>query len=260
MIKLGICAPLDAFETVAQMGFDYMETGLVPLYRLSDEDFASLCERVDRAPIRLEAINGMLPGTLPVTGPSVDEDALDEYLEKSFTRAHRLGAEVVVFGSGAARGVPAGFPIDEAWRQLFAFLKRADAHAGRHELTIAIEPLCRPECNILNLVSEGAAIASILNAPHVRTLADTFHMAISAEPASVLTLYGAQLAHVHIANPNGRVCPEEGDGEDYASLLRALKDGGYDARVSIEGIVTPFEEKAPLGLRALDRARRAVWG
>lgn len=260
MIKLGICAPPDAFETVARMGFDYMETGLVPIHRMNDEDFANLCARVERAPIRMEAINGMLPGTLPVTGPHVDEGALDEYLEKAFARARRLGAEVIVFGSGAARGAPAGFPMDEAWRQLFAFLKRADAHAGRHGLTIAIEPLCRPECNLLNLVSEAAAIASILNAPHVRTLADTFHMAISSEPASVLTLYGAQLAHVHIANPNGRACPEPDDGEDYAALLRALKDGGYDARVSIEGIVKPFEEKAPLGLQALDRARRAVWG
>lgn len=260
MIKLGICAPLDALETVAQMGFDYMETGLVPLYRLSEEEFARLCERVDRAAIRLEAINGMLPGTLPVTGPNVDEEALDEYLEKAFARARRLGAEVIVFGSGAARGVPAGFPMDKAWRQLFNFLKRVGGHAERHGLTIAIEPLCRPECNLLNLVSEGAALASVLNVPQVRTLADTFHMAISAEPTSVLTLYGPQLAHVHTANPNGRVCPEVGDGVDYEALLRALKDGGYDARISIEGIVKPFEEKAPLGLQALDRARRAVWG
>lgn len=114
MIRIGICSPMDAFETVAQMGFDYMETGLVPLYRLSDEDFSRMCERVDRAPIRIEAFNGMLPGTLPVTGPNVDGGALDEYLEKSFARARRLGAEVVVFGSGAARNVPAGFPIDEA--------------------------------------------------------------------------------------------------------------------------------------------------
>ena len=144
MIRIGICSPMDAFETVAQMGFDYMETGLVPLYRLSDEDFARMCERVDRAPIRIEAFNGMLPGTLPVTGPNVDGGALDEYLEKSFARARRLGAEVVVFGSGAARNVPAGFPIDEAWRQLFDFLKRAGAHAEAHDLTIAIEPQCRP--------------------------------------------------------------------------------------------------------------------
>lgn len=82
MIRIGICSPMDAFETVAQMGFDYMETGLVPLYRLSDEDFSRMCERVDRAPIRIEAFNGMLPGTLPVTGPNVDGGALDEYLEK----------------------------------------------------------------------------------------------------------------------------------------------------------------------------------
>ena len=94
---------------------------------------------------------------------------------------------------------------------------------------------------------------------NVRTLADTFHMAVSAEPASALTLYGSQLAHVHTANPAGRLCPEPDDGEDYEALLRALKDGGYDARVSIEGVVKPFEEKALLGLQALDRARRAVW-
>ena len=121
------------------------------------------------------------------------------------------------------------------------------------------EPLRRAESNIINMVSEATILASILQLRHVRALADTYHMAISSEPASVLTLCASQIAHVHTANPIGRECPKPNDGEDYAKIMQALKDGGYDARMSIEGKTEPFVEAGTQGFACLDAARKAVW-
>ena len=84
-------------------------------------------------------------------------------------------------------------------------------------------------------------------------------MAISSEPVNVLTLCGSQIAHVHTANPIGRECPKPNDGEDYAKIMQALKDGGYDARMSIEGKTEPFVEAGTQGFACLDAARKAVW-
>lgn len=259
MIRLGICGPIENIEVVAKMGFDYLEAGLTRLSEIDEAEFRALRDRVQAAPIRVEAFNGMLPAKLRVTGSDVNAQALHEYLDKTFARAKQLGGQIVVFGSSGARNVPDGFPIDMAWRQICNFLRLAERHAIDHDITIAIEPLRRAESNIINMVSEATILASILQLRHVRALADTYHMAISSEPASVLTLCASQIAHVHTANPIGRECPKPNDGEDYAKIMHALKDGGYDARMSIEGKTDPFVEAGTQGFACLDAARKAVW-
>lgn len=259
MIRLGICGPIENIEVVAKMGFDYLEAGLTRLSEIDEAEFRALRDRVQAAPIRVEAFNGMLPAKLRVTGSDVNAQALHEYLDKTFARAKQLGGQIVVFGSSGARNVPDGFPIDMAWRQICNFLRLAERHAIDHDITIAIEPLRRAESNIINMVSEATILASILQLRHVRALADTYHMAISSEPVNVLTLCASQIAHVHTANPIGRECPKPNDGEDYAKIMHALKDGGYDARMSIEGKTDPFVEAGTQGFACLDAARKAVW-
>ncbi|MBE5766820.1 MAG: sugar phosphate isomerase/epimerase [Clostridiales bacterium] len=259
MVRLGICGPIENIEAVAKIGYDYLETGLIRLYEASDEEFAQLCARVDNAPIKVEVFNGMLPGTLKVVGKDVNAQALHAYLDKAFSRASRLGAKVIVFGSGGARNVPEGFPVDMAWRQICNFLRIVERHAMDHNLIIAIEPLRRAETNMINLVSEAVALTSILQLNHIRALGDTYHMAFVSEPTSVFTLNAHQIAHVHTANPLTRACPKEGDGEDYAKILQHLKDGGYNARVSIEAFIEPYIEAATDGFACLDAARKAVW-
>ena len=146
MIRLGICGPIENIEVVAKMGFDYLEAGLTRLSEIDEAEFRALRDRVQAAPIRVEAFNGMLPAKLRVTGSDVNAQALHEYLDKTFARAKQLGGQIVVFGSSGARNVPEGFPIDMAWRQICNFLRLAERHAIDHDITIAIEPLRRAEC------------------------------------------------------------------------------------------------------------------
>ena len=69
---------------------------------MPEGDFQAALDRVSASPIKVEAVNGMLPATLPVTGNEVNAQNLHDYLEKAFDRARRMGVRVAVFWAGMA--------------------------------------------------------------------------------------------------------------------------------------------------------------
>lgn len=258
MNRLGVCAGVDAILAAEAAGFEYLEGNLSEIALLPEPAFQTRRALVGEAGIDAEVFGCMLPRELNVTGLGVNAAELHEYLGFAFDRACVLGAKVIVFASPCARQVPEGFPVDVAWRQISNFLRIVEKHASQRGLTVAVEPLCRSECNILNTVAEATLLTSILQLPHIRVLADSYHMAMGHEPLSALSQAGPLLCHVHTANALGRAFPKAGDGEDYTALFLALKRADYTGRVSVEGAFEDFEGDAKEAFAALDAARRAV--
>ena len=255
MIKLGVCTGISNIKKAAAAGFDYIEAALNGIAALSDEEYEKALGEVNQASIKVEACNCLLPGSLKVTGPDVNAQALHDYLEKAFTRAEKLGTKVVVFGSGAARGVPEGFDVAQAWRQIANFLRLCESHASAHDITVVIEPLRSGECNIINYVSEATILASLVQMEHICVLGDTYHMAFGHEGFRALSMAGSLLKHIHVANAIGRLYPKVGDGEDYEGLFATLKAMGYEGRVSVEGKCSDFDVDARAAHEALAAAR-----
>ena len=262
MIRLGVCTEPKYAAVLASLGFEYIEIGLAWLHSLTDEEYAAQLALIKDAPIAAEAANGMMPGTVKVVGPEADEEKIKAYLEKAFSRAREMGVKTVVFGSGAARGVPEGWPHEKAWRQIAAFLKIASDYGRKYGIDLAIEPLRRGECNILNLVTEATLMSSLLNLDNVGALGDTYHMISTHEPYSALAQAGKRLRHVHVSHTlgvdQGRIWPAPDDGEDYVSLFKALKAAGYEGRVSIEAGCNDVTEDGKKAFAVLDAARGSV--
>jgi len=258
MIRIGICAGVDKLETVAALGYDYMETSLSAIAAMTEDEYEELVRRVDASSIRIEACNGMLPARVRVTGPDVSAQQQHQYLDHAFARARRLGVEVVVFGSSGARNVPEGFDYGTAYRQVNNFLRLAHGHAQDYGIKIVIEPLRRRESNILNLVSEANLICGMLQLPTVGVLGDTYHMAVNSEPLDVFAQAGPRLWHVHTANAIGRKLPKAGDGEDYEAIFRALNAAGYEGRLSCEAGAEDFDRDAAEALECLKQAQAAA--
>ena len=260
MIRLGVCTKPENMELLAKQGFEYIEVGLSWLAGLSEEDYRRELAIAKAAPIGVESANGMLPGAVRVTGPEADEAVIRDYLEKAFCRAHEIGIRVVVFGSGGARRVPEGWPQVEAWRQIARFLAICEEYCAKYDIEIAIEPLRRAECNIMNLVTEGTMMSALVNLPHIGTLGDTYHMICGHEPYSALVQAGKALRHVHISHSlgvdAGRIWPSPDDGENYREVFEALEAAGYEGRVSIEAGCEDMAVDGPKAFAALDRARR----
>lgn len=248
-MKFGVCQEPRFAPALAVAGFDYIEVNVQSHLMPSapESDFAPMADILKSLPIPPYAANCFLPGNLKVTGPNVDWHAVQKYVGVAMARAERVGMQIIVFGSGGARGVPDGFSFDEATSQLAQFGQIAGSIAAEHGVTVVIEPLNRGECNILTSVPEGASLAKKVNLPRFQLLVDAYHWARENEPVSNITDHGALIKHAHLATYPTRKAPglEE---TDFTPFYKALKSINYSGGLSIEGGWGDIEKDAPAAL------------
>ena len=233
-MRIGVCT-YGWTPKVFPAGLDFVE-GSIPhlLVPLEDESvFEGKLAEVRSFPIPVEGGIVFLPGELKTTGPGVNQDALDAYVKKALARAEKVGMRVIAFGSGGSRKVPEGFAQETAVGQLVGHLKRWGLMAEEAEITFAVEPLRSSETNIINRVSEAVDLVERVGRKNVGILADTYHMSWEGEGPEAIRAAGELIAHVHCAEKEGRTPPGT-HGEDFRPFFRALKEIGYEGRISIE--------------------------
>jgi sugar phosphate isomerase/epimerase len=239
---------------LAKAAFDYIEENvqgfLVP--EDSEAAFSAKLDAAKQTALPILAANCFLPGTLKCTGPEVDLERIARYAEAAFRRAHQVGIRLIVFGSGGARQIPEGFDREVARNQFISCTRRIAPLAERHGVTIVIEPLNKKECNFINSLAEGAAIVEAAGHPHLRLLADVYHMRMEQEPSDEIVRHGRWIEHVHVAELEGRQAPGT-QGEDFGPYLRALKKINYRNAISFECNWKQFPEQAAGSLREFRR-------
>ena len=238
MTAIGICTDFFNLPEVAGLGFDYAELSLRDVAALSESDFEALAAYVGGTGIAVYACRDMLPDDLPVTGPGVNATALHGYLDRAFARAQRLGVKIVALDAARSRTVSADGDFPFAWRQLGNFLRLAQGHARERGITVALEPLRKADCSLMNLVSEATLIAGLLQLSNIAVAAHWGHMSMASEPMDALWRAAPLLRHVHLENALTRRLPAPGDGEDYARMLSPLNVMGYAGGISLCGTIT----------------------
>src|SRR3972149_7241552 len=127
-------------------------------------------------------------------------------------------------------------PYEEQWACLVDNVRAAARLLETAGLTLMVEPI-----NTFDLpkffLSRSAEVIRLLDgggAPNVRLQYDVYHMQ-RAEGNIIATLRAllSRIGHVQIADPPGRHQP--GTGElNFATILRALDDGGDEGHVGLE--------------------------
>jgi sugar phosphate isomerase/epimerase len=158
-----------------------------------------------------------------------------------------------VYGNLLTRGrsLPEGFPKAEAWIQMVTFGKRAAAEARRRGITVLFEPMPARGGVLVNTVAEAAELVKAVGDEHFRLLVDYGYFTDSGESLRALKGAARLVRQVEIQNPKGRVYPRSAEESDYASFVRALKDGGYKGGFSIHGAPTDFWVDAPRAIAML---------
>lgn len=268
-IRIGCCVNMIAGRddrtgaehapALAGFGYDYLELPLAEMMVLSDSAFAELSASIASQPISCEASNNFFPKTMRLTGPDLDLPQVVDYAGKALSRAASIGAKYVVFGSGPAKNVPDGFPLEEGYAQIVRMLQQIAPAAGKSGVEIAIEPLRRAECNLINTFAEGCRLAEDVNRKEVKVLVDFYHLTVENEPLENLLAMGDKhLRHIHFANPAGRVFPSSKDKTNYLPFFKTLKEIGYSGRISVEAYTDNFPEAAPAALELLRGCLDAV--
>ena len=254
-MRYGVCTSLKNLPH-GVTGLDYIESTIADTLcpQESEEVFESRLEAARSSPAPVEGLYILFPGEFKTTGAAVDNERLDRYMATVLSRAGRLGAKIIGFGAGRSRQCPEGFDPLTAIEQIVGHLQRWGPVAANVGIVIALEPLHRPETNIVTTLAEGADVVRRVNLPSIRLLADTYHMAREGETPEAIRQAADVIGHVHCAETNGRGAPGT-TGEDMRPFFRVLKEIGYSRRISIEAGWKDFSAELP---GAIDELRRQV--
>lgn len=248
---------IEIIEKIAEYGYDYIELPLAEMMDLERDVFDQLKTRIKNSGLCCEVCNNLFPARIRLTGADVDMETIKEYARKALARAGELGVTTVVFGSGTAKNVPEGFPMERAYEQVVEITRLLAPIARDNGITIVIEPIRKPECNIINSFQEGVMLAEEIHDENIRVLVDYYHMVWETESPEILMKYGKEyLRHVHFANPNlsgeeGRIYPAKTSEWDYGAFIETLHKIHYEGRVSIEAGAADFDRQAKVALEFL---------
>jgi sugar phosphate isomerase/epimerase len=207
-----------AVDHATRLGFDALE--------LFPGDLGTLPTRGQLGGLAVSAVGtgaGWVKHKLSLTSPDAgDRRRATDFLRALADEATALGAPVIV---GSMQG---------RWGD---GVSRADAVNHLRDALAAVptpvlvEPLNRYESNVLNTLADTVVLTDGL--PHVRVLADLFHMNIEeADLAAAIRSAGAAVGHVHLADSNRR--PAGMGHTDFGPVVAALRDIGYAGYLSAE--------------------------
>lgn len=245
-MRIGITG-IENAAAAAKMGYDYLEVNASALAFLSEGEFEKKLVSIQDCGLPAECANVLFRDIQLLTEEGGKQ--AEAYLRGAFERLRRIGVRLAVFGSGGARRKPEGMNFAEGWRRLRDVTRIIGSVASEYGIQIAIEPLCREETNMVNTVTEGAALASAVDLPNVWVLADSYHMFKDQEPLENLRTVG-RLSHVHAALRDGRSFPTYAESQ-MRMFMNELYAIGYDGRITIEANTRCFAQEGPLALATL---------
>ena len=229
-MRFGVCTGPENAHLAAAAGYDYLELAVASHLRPeADLDLSPLA----LLPLPVEAFNLFVPGEIKLGGDVVDWERVTAYVQSAVPRAAAAGASIIVFGSGGARNIPEGGDRMVTWKNLERFLTLCSDVAADTPVAIAIEPLNRSECNIVNSVAEGMDLVRAVGRPNIAVLSDLYHVDVEKQDYAETVDAGPNLIHVHVAGA-GRRAPTAEDIPFLTGYFRAVKAAGYTGRVSVE--------------------------
>jgi sugar phosphate isomerase/epimerase len=263
-MRIGLYVNILDLPKVEKTGFDYVELSVVDVLdpnKVSEQEFFNECVTLMQGhSIRAEAFNTLFPPDMKLVGEEVKKESLKKYLDVIIPRAKKLGARIIVWGSGQSRNVPAGFSREKAWNQLKEIIYYAATLCKGEDILIALEPLNSYVSNILNTIDECLRMAEELNKELnqdiIGIVADTSNMNIEELDFEKPLLNAKdKLFHVHFRDSGGRApgvgnIPFGGRAPGlghipFHKIAQALKKINYRGRGSIEASIDLDKELIP---------------
>jgi len=246
-MKFGYCLDLkfldgDAlsqsiFDEVCESGYDYLELPLSGIAALSWGDFTRLREELSARKLYCLACYLFFPPGMIIAGAGQDMGKVISYIEEALFRAGQLGVETVVFGSGGARR-------DATWAELRDVLGIMDGESAINGLTVVVEPLNRQETNVINSYTE--AVKHVEDWEYLGAMCDWYHVHMDGQGLDDLFEYPDKLGHLHIAYGKERLLPSPNDDmAHYSDFVNAVKNLGYNNKLSVEGNLKSVDEIRP---------------
>jgi len=218
---------LQLLKALKEAGTDGVE---IPTMEGKVSDYVQLGKILDDLGLeRTSSMAFVTPDQNPVSGDSRQRQGAVDHLNWLIDCSHAMGSTVIcgpmfqTIGQFTGNG-PTETELARAAEVLLKVADKAQA-AG---IILALEPLNRFECYLLNTLKDAAAFTRRVNHPAVGVLFDTFHANIEEKDmAAAIRAHGrGVIRHVH-CSANDRGIPGE-DHIPWQGVFGALDEIGYD--------------------------------
>jgi sugar phosphate isomerase/epimerase len=266
-MKLAICNELFEgwpFDRVCRFvksaGYAGLElapfTLATPITDLPSSRRAELRSQAAEAGLEIVGLHWLLAKTegLHVTSPDREvRERTAEYLVALAEACHDLGGRVMVFGSPRQRSLLPGVSRTQATELAADTFRQAMPFVAAFDVTICMEPLSPAETDFVTTAAEAVQLIDAVRHPNFSLHLDVKAMSSESTPVpDLIRRYGRRAGHVHVNDANGRG-PGFGN-TDFAPILRALDDAGYDGWLSLE--VFDFSpDPETIAVRSLEHLR-----
>jgi sugar phosphate isomerase/epimerase len=232
---------LENGSRMAAAGWDFIEENILEFLQaeLADEQRTARPGWRLQSPLPVLAANRLLPPHLKPVGLDFDLPRLEKYMRRVADRAAAVGMKILVFGSGAARTVPANFDRASAKSQLLDFIRMSIELLWPRGILLVAEPLKSTECNIMNSVPECMEYVHAVGRPGFQCLVDSYHVWHDRQPLEPIAEAVPWIKHVHVSDVQDRNVPSEKSPHDYRAFFRMLKNAGYDGPLAVESPTDP---------------------
>lgn len=242
----------EALEMIKAAGADSVE---IPVMEGAAADYRELGKMLDDIGLTRTTCMAMCSEDAnPVSEDPVVRQAAVDYMKWLIECVHELGAPLVCGPMYQTIGVFSGDgPTDVEKERVVELLKAAAPEAQAAGVKLAIEPLNRFECYMVNTLATGRELVEAVNAPNVGILFDTFHANMEEkDPIGAILNDGSVINHFHCSS-NDRGIPGEGH-IDWEGTFKALHQINYRGEFVIEA----FGRALP-GLAAATRIWRDMF-
>ncbi|MGH1477447.1 MAG: sugar phosphate isomerase/epimerase family protein [Geminicoccales bacterium] len=219
-------------ETLKAVGYDGVE---IPIFGGDAEHYAAVGQAIKDAGLGTTSVT-VLPDEAHnaiSSDPASRKGAVD-HLNWAIECSEALGSEVLCGPFHQPLAVFSGEgPTEEELGHGVEVHRQAADRAAQSGLILALEPLNRFECYVLNTMADTQDYIRRVDRPNFAALYDTFHANIEEQdPIGCIALTSDVIKHVHISE-NDRGTP--GNGHiDFKATCKMLQSVGYDGWLTIE--------------------------
>jgi D-psicose/D-tagatose/L-ribulose 3-epimerase len=224
----------DQFTLIAKLkaaGYDGVE---LPLFEGDAGHYKAVRKALDDNGLKCTAVTVVGPEANPIDADAgVRQKGLD-HVKWAIDMLAICGGDVLCGPYHSPLAVFSGTgPTGDEKQRAADVLRQAAEHAGKNNVTLAIEYLNRFECYFLTTAADTLALVKAVNHPHFRAMYDTFHANIEEKQAGpAIRALAPVLKHVHISE-NDRGTPGTGHVA-WAETFRTLKEINYDGWLTVE--------------------------
>lgn len=256
-MKFGCCTEAKNYETLASIGYDFIELSGHEIFSMEQKEWKELLEKIRAVGVPCIGFNDYCRYTPAIVGDGFNPVAIRNYAQRLLDRGAQLQIQNVGIGAPTARKLPSEYSRKLAEEQCIRFLEITAEEAAKRGIQVLFEAVHSHLCDFANHTEDAVRLIQEVAAPNLFMVLDFYHMEVMGENQLSIASYIPYIRHVHFSHcaaGYARRYLNVQDAKHIAEILSMLKSAGYDKTASVEADTENFPADAAQTMEVFRKA------